>query len=427
MAGKYCKAAIGFLLNSFSNRRFFWICVILLSAWNMTTIFLLMKNRSDTDSTSIGVTTSYLSWINTFPAVSLCLSKNRITKEFSEAVKRRAANNQSPSYTYIRTLYDYLFINPNNLYLKEEYCKEFNSTCGVDILDMRKELFASSCTEFMEQIYFSEKLLPNCEEIFKFHELEMGYCFLANNLIDYQNIETMPLVYSSLDEYRNLRLVLRSGLIYRYDLYIHSPENQPYFNALSYTITSDPSVHSFNVEGIDNHHDVIDEPVSQRMCKFDTETNDNKVLYSFSSCMSEIRSEIEMKLCNCTLFNQSEQNPLKYCGVEGIVCLDKENLATKVKSYVGSNMVCLPSCMEQQISYVGSREKNFNKYGDSIMVEIEITSPPTARYFRAVTQTKLDLVVAIGGVIGLFTGASLLNILEIISMIFSKIRLMFKN
>ncbi|EDW32466.1 GL10426 [Drosophila persimilis] len=129
------------------------------------------------------------------------------------------------------------------------------------------------------------------------------------------------------------------------------------------------------------------------MCKFDTETNDNKVLYSFSSCMSEIR----------------------------------KNLATKVKSYVGSNMVCLPSCMEQQISYVGSREKNFNKYGDSIMVEIEITSPPTARYFRAVTQTKLDLVVAIGGVIGLFTGASLLNILEIISMIFSKIRLMFKN
>ncbi|XP_033233293.1 uncharacterized protein ppk29 isoform X4 [Drosophila pseudoobscura] len=390
MAGKYCKAAIGFLLNSFSNRRFFWICVILLSAWNMTTIFLLMKNRSDTDSTSIGVTTSYLSWINTFPAVSLCLSKNRITKEFSEAVKRRAANNQSPSYTYIRTLYDYLFINPNNLYLKEEYCKDLNSTCGVDILDMRKELFASSCTEFMEQIYFSEKLLPNCEEIFKFHELEMGYCFLANNLIDY-------------------------------------PENQPYFNALSYTITSDPSVHSFNVEGIDNHHDVIDEPVSQRMCKFDTETNDNKVLYSFSSCMSEIRSEIEMKLCNCTLFNQSEQNPLKYCGVEGIVCLDKENLATKVKSYVGSNMVCLPSCMEQQISYVGSREKNFNEYGDSIMVEIEITSPPTARYFRAVTQTKLDLVVAIGGVIGLFTGASLLNILEIISMIFSKIRIMFKN
>ncbi|XP_022223868.2 acid-sensing ion channel 5 [Drosophila obscura] len=425
MAGKYCKAAIGFLLRSFSNRRFFWICVILLSAWNMATIFILMKNRSDTDSTSIGITTSYISWINTFPAVSICLSKNRITKEFSEAVKRRV--DQSPSYTYIRTLYDYLFINPNNLYLKQEYCKEFNSTCGVDILDMRKELLASSCTEFIEKIYFSEKPLPNCEEIFKFHELEMGYCFLANNLIDYQNIEKMPLVYSSLDEYRNLRLVLRSGLIYRYDLYIHSPENQPYFNALSYTITSDPSVHSFNVEGIENHHDVIQEPVSQRMCKFDTETTDNSVLYSFSTCMSEIRSEIEMKLCNCTLFNNSGKNTTKYCGVEGISCLDRENLAARVKSHVGSNMACLPSCMEQQISYVGSREKNYNEYGDSHMVEIEITSPPTAKYFRTVTQTKLDLVVAIGGVIGLFTGASLLNILEVISMIFSRIKHIFTH
>ncbi|XP_034650040.1 acid-sensing ion channel 5 [Drosophila subobscura] len=446
MAGKYCEAAIGFLLRSFSNRRFFWICVIILSVWNMATIFMLMKNRSDTDSTTIGVTTSYISWINTFPAVSICLSKNRITKEFSEAVKRRSADGHSPSYTYIRTLYDYLFINPNNLYLKEEYCKEFNSTCGVDILGMRKELFASSCTEFIEKIYFSEKLLPNCEEIFKFHELEMGYCFLANNLIDYQSIEKMPLVYSSLDEFRNLRLVLRSGLIYRYDLYIHSPENQPYFNALAYTITSDPSVHSFNVEGIENNHDVIEEPVSQRMCKFDTETSDNNVLYSFSTCMSKIRSEIEMNLCNCTLFSQSKNSSINYCGVEGISCLDKGsgkysssssdcsvklykilsgNLPARVIRHVGSNMACLPSCMEQQISYVGSREKNHNDYGDSNMVEIEITSPPTAKYFRTVTQTKLDLVVAVGGVIGLFTGASLLNILEVISIIFSKIKRTF--
>ncbi|SPP73222.1 Hypothetical predicted protein [Drosophila guanche] len=403
MAGKYCGAAIRFLLRRFSNRRFFWICVIILSLWNMATIFMLMKNRSDTDSTSIGVTTSYISWINTFPAVSICLSKNRITKEFSETVKRSSADGHSPSYTYIRTLYDYLFINPNNLYLKEEYCKDFNSTCGVDIVAMRKALFASSCTEFMEKIYFSEKLLPNCEEIFKFHELEMGYCFLANNLIDYQSIDKMPLVYSSLDEFRNLRLVL--------------PENQPYFNALAYTITSDPSVHSFNVEGIENNHDVIEEPVSQRMCKFDTETSDNDVLYSFSTCMSKIRSEIEMNLCNCTLFNHSKNNSINYCGVEGISCLDKGNLAARVISRVSSNMACLPSCMEQQISY-----KNHNDYGDSNMVEIEITSPPTAKYFRTVTQTKLDLVVAIGSVIGLFIGASLLNILEVISIIFSKIK-----
>ncbi|XP_034141911.1 uncharacterized protein LOC117592329 [Drosophila guanche] len=416
---KHTKCMYNGRTNCSKHGIFFWICVIILSLWNMATIFMLMKNRSDTDSTSIGVTTSYISWINTFPAVSICLSKNRITKEFSETVKRSSADGHSPSYTYIRTLYDYLFINPNNLYLKEEYCKDFNSTCGVDIVAMRKALFASSCTEFMEKIYFSEKLLPNCEEIFKFHELEMGYCFLANNLIDYQSIDKMPLVYSSLDEFRNLRLVLRNGLIYRYDLYIHSPENQPYFNALAYTITSDPSVHSFNVEGIENNHDVIEEPVSQRMCKFDTETSDNDVLYSFSTCMSKIRSEIEMNLCNCTLFNHSK-NSID-CSVKLYKILSG-NLAARVISRVSSNMACLPSCMEQQISYVGSREKNHNDYGDSNMVEIEITSPPTAKYFRTVTQTKLDLVVAIGSVIGLFIGASLLNILEVISIIFSKIK-----
>ncbi|KPU76888.1 uncharacterized protein Dana_GF13482, partial [Drosophila ananassae] len=387
-----------------------WMFVILFSGWNMIRIFILMKHRYETDSTSIGVSTSYSRWINTFPSIGVCLSKNRITEVFTNAVKRRFPG-ENPPYSHIRTLYDYLFINPNNLYLKADYCNKFNSTCGVNILDMRRELFAQKCSEFMEEITFAEKILPDCEKIFKFHELEMGYCFLANNLFDYPSIEEMPLRYTSLDKYRNFRLVLKSGLIYRYDLYINSPEDLPYFNAVFYAITSEPSIHSFNVEEIHNNKDVINEPIAQRMCKFPSESNEEGSIYSFSICMSNIRSEMEMQLCNCTLFSNKYQR----------------NLVTKVKDYVGYNTACLPSCIEQQISFVGSREKEFSKYEGKNVVEIEIASPPTVRYLRTVTQTKLDLIVAIGSVIGLFFGASLLNLMEIISMVISQIRKIFKR
>ncbi|XP_016990351.1 uncharacterized protein LOC108052479 isoform X2 [Drosophila rhopaloa] len=424
MSRKAVKGCIGFLLFFVKNKRLYWTFVIIVSGWSMITIFILLKNRYETDSTSIGVSTSYSRWTNTFPSIGICLSKARITDDFTDAVNKRFPGGKQP-YTYVRTLYDYLFINPNNLYIKPDHCKELNSTCGVDILEMRRELFPTSCRDFLDKIYFAGKLLPDCEKIFKFHELEMGYCFLANNLMDYESTEKMPLLYSSLDKYRNLRLVLKSGLVYRYDLYVHSPEDLPYFNAVTYAINEEPMIHSFNVEEIHNHDGVIYEPVSQRLCKFPSESSIKGLPYSFSICMSLIRSEIEMKICNCTLFSHKDFSAMNYCGVKEISCLETGKLAEKVKNYVGNNIVCLPSCVEQQISPVGSREKRSKiDETEGHVVEIEIASPPAARYYRTVTQTKLDLIVGIGSVIGLFFGASLLNLLEIISFFFKKFKTM---
>ncbi|XP_043947552.1 uncharacterized protein LOC108026489 [Drosophila biarmipes] len=424
MSGKAARAFINFLIFLVSNKRLFWIFVILVSGWNMVTIFILLKNRYETDSTSIGVSTAYSRWTNTFPSIGICLSKSRINKEFTEAVKRRFPGQKQP-YTYIRTVYDYLFITPNNLYIKPEYCPDLNSSCGVDILDMRRELFPKNCSTFFDKIYFAEKLEPDCHKIFKFHELEMGYCFLANNLMDYDSTEDMPLRYSSLDKYRNLRLVLKSGLIYAYELFVNSPEDLPYFNAVSYAVSTDASIHAFNVEEIHNQDNVIEEPISQRLCKFPTESAIEGLPYSFSICMSLIRTKIEMELCNCTLFSHKDQTSKNYCGVTNVSCLEHGRLAEKVKSYVGANMACLPSCMEQQISLVGSLDgKSTLPEDEGFVVEVQIASPPTARYFRAVTQTKLDLIVGIGSVIGLFFGASLLNILEIVSYFVKKIKIM---
>lgn len=47
-------------------------------------------------------------------------------------------------------------------------------------------------------------------------------------------------------------------------------------------------------------------------------------------------------------------------------------------------------------------------------VVIEVANKPTIRLIRNVTFTRLDFVVSIGGIIGLFFGASILSLLEII-------------
>ncbi|KQS63096.1 uncharacterized protein LOC6548124 [Drosophila erecta] len=410
----------GFLKSFVQKKGLLWIFVLGVSGWSTVTILVLLKNRYETDSTTIGVSTAYSRWINTFPSIAVCLTKTRVTTEFQYELQKYLGQNLS--YTIAKTIYEYAFINPNNLNEKVASCK---SPCDVDITKLRREFFPTNCTEFFEKVYFRDELMPDCEEIFKFHETEMGYCFLANNLLDYKTIEDMPLRYSSLDKNRNLRLIFRQALIYAYELYVNSPEDLPFFNALSYGISNEPQIHAFNVEEIHNQEGVIDEPVSQRKCKFPSESSVEGFPYSFSTCMSVIRSQFEMELCNCTLFNPKDRNESIYCGIAATQCLERANLASKVKEYVGKNMVCLPSCVEQQISLVGSimDTKNVYKNGEHV-VEVQIASPPTARYHRSVTQTKLDLIVGIGSVVGLFFGASLLNLLEIISYFIRTVKTM---
>lgn len=56
------------------------------------------------------------------------------------------------------------------------------------------------------------------------------------------------------------------------------------------------------------------ETIAQRHCRFPDEKLENSVLpYSFSSCFTDKRIAMELKLCNCTLFTSPvECKKLRY-------------------------------------------------------------------------------------------------------------------
>lgn len=45
------------------------------------------------------------------------------------------------------------------------------------------QMLPKSCKEFMYNVTYSSISYENCEDIFKFHQSRMGFCFLANNLM----------------------------------------------------------------------------------------------------------------------------------------------------------------------------------------------------------------------------------------------------
>ncbi|CAH1958702.1 unnamed protein product [Acanthoscelides obtectus] len=76
---------------------------------------------------------------------------------------------------------------------------------------------------------------------------------------------------------------------------------------------------------------------------------------------------------------------------------------------------CVPSCFEPEYNVV-SLTKESSAMPSKISVGIQ--SLPTARFRRIVLKSKLDLVVSIGGTAGLFIGASLLSIVELVYLLF---------
>lgn len=115
----------------------FWISVIIISGWNMGLIFYLMIKRLGTDSTSIGVTTSYIHWRNTFPSVSICLVKGKVTENFTNTIKERIASNSSP-IQYIKYFHEQMFITSAGGASKPPAC--YPSTCKIDIIELKKEV-----------------------------------------------------------------------------------------------------------------------------------------------------------------------------------------------------------------------------------------------------------------------------------------------
>lgn len=89
-----------------------------------------------------------------------------------------------------------------------------------------------------------------------------------------------------------------------YSVYVHSPEDLPYFNANPLNLRkADADVcYLFNIIEMKNKEDVADLAVHKRNCRFPKEGIDRiNMPYSFSSCFLDLRVTIELELCNCTI------------------------------------------------------------------------------------------------------------------------------
>lgn len=122
--------------------RLFWLIMLISSGAGMVFILQLTLKRFYTDVITIDVDTSFLHWDNTFPAVSICLTKGRSSSaKLKNYIKDAKIPYSSSEISFVRLIHFYMFMSPENMgfSLKNE-CAGLNETCGVDIELIRSEV-----------------------------------------------------------------------------------------------------------------------------------------------------------------------------------------------------------------------------------------------------------------------------------------------
>ncbi|CAO1426504.1 unnamed protein product [Diamesa serratosioi] len=402
--------------------KIFWVIFIGISCWSM--YYLLLQNANDYNeqAASINLNTNYKDWNNTFPAISVCVTKGRSTNKIKEFLEEHwnSANQEIPTgIRYYKIILSYLFLNPYQPLdgINLASCSVYNETCGIDLDVMKRYLLPQSCKDFMQDLTYFNKQYDNCESIFKYYKTEIGDCFTANSIYSndgkhLDSFNSLPLKYMNSDQLdRVLKFKYSDLQLVALKLFIHSPEEFPDGNSNSYVLRKSDAQTFLGLKTteIENQPDVKFEPKERRQCQFPYEyLGSNKVPYSITNCFSYQRMQRELLNCNCTLPIGNVPKNSTICNINQFQCV-KDLVYNEDQEL---ETCSLPSCIAMQIEEISHIDTDvLNSMGS---LTVEVMNKPTLRFVRRVVETKLDIIVEFGGIVGLFLGASILSLLELI-------------
>ncbi|KAK3932273.1 Pickpocket protein 28 [Frankliniella fusca] len=410
------------------SERLFWtiVCVAAL----IGTYFLLMSsyNAFQYHAVSFVSETAYLDWNTTFPAVSVCETESP-DKLYESATKVFGVKRNRNLDFFLR---DIVFFDGT--------CRSCSTQCGTvmnctnDFLSIIN-MVRSNCTSLINNCRWNGEPFDCCQNFLPL-QTETGFCFTINSLHNRHflngsrvNKQLIDLISNRRTGPGTLDFMAKESI----KIFIHAPEDVPNFNhpqdekeSLFWGLNFHMR---FAVTEIENDPQLLDVSVAQRNCRFPHENpltlHDR---YSYSTCIVECHAKYQMLFCNCTHHYMPNMHglPVKTCGVEGLACLNQHSetlrsLKTSWSTKPGLACDCVSSCTEPEYSVVWKSSQGNDAEGDAeheqeqgTRVRLMLDSLPTTRFRRNVVRTRLDLVVSMGGTAGLFLGASLLTLVELV-------------
>ncbi|XP_063708484.1 uncharacterized protein LOC134837064 [Culicoides brevitarsis] len=395
-----------------------WCCTLFWFFFIMQDMIVSTLKHSKADSVAVNIDTSYARWENNFPSIAICFRKDRSCEGLFSFLDEYFGDNPPPQKrSFYRFAQTYAFIAPartvNEISL--DVCLAYNATCGLNLDVIQAKAMPTTCSDFiLSTKYLGEE--RKCEELLTLERTEMGICYTTRAV-------KKPLKFSRKSPFPiQLEFEYKASDGYGMDLFIFSPGE----SVTSYdTPFALPKVGSYLFVGLlltetKSQKEVQAVDPSIRRCKFTFEkTPVYNFPYSVANCHMELRIQEEMKACNCTA-PVNRYPHLKYCDIHGLNCLKtikRKGVPKNSDDPVVDDSGCVALCTEMQITVTGNYMRESRELAGKGKVIIEITNLPNMRYIRTLMTKDLDIIVICSSIVGLFTGASILSLLEIFYLI----------
>ncbi|KAL4716308.1 hypothetical protein ACJJTC_014788 [Scirpophaga incertulas] len=270
--------------------------------------------------------------------------------------------------------------------------------------------------------WWDGKLFPCCERFLPIHT-EYGVCFAFNSRVTgnattytINRVIGLPVLEFTATKDIGIRIHSPDDIVSvgMENIFGRRPVDVPMITDLEVILGAEQIVSDKTLSAI---------PLAARGCLYSAERPAFAPHWPFrrytpNTCMLYCRAHTQMALCNCTHHLMPRMHDMTPCDIQGLVCLSK-----KKGSLDKATCECPMSCEEisYKIVHVFSNRTTHNippemKVRGTRGV-VRIGQLPASRIRRSAIRTPIGLVVDMGGVGGVFFGASLLNVIEILYLI----------
>ncbi|KAK5638688.1 hypothetical protein RI129_012983 [Pyrocoelia pectoralis] len=397
------------------TERLFWLtcCVI---SW-ISSAMLMRAAWYDFQNNAISfvVETDYLNWDTQFPAIAVC----ETDAQDSIAVVSDTLYGESHDYNLDEMINEFVFFRGLSHYALQLCGSKVtpHPECFKYNFSFYETMVRAPCSKLFSKCKWNNKEFDCCKYFSKI-DTELGSCYVINSMQAKEKKGRLRMI-SNRHTGPGAFSVQIAGIA---NVYLLSHQDVPCLTTpQSDVIQVAPATHyrrSIVLHEIHNQPEVRDVSVDQRNCRFPEESNlDTYKSYSYSACNVQCRKDAQIARCNCTHHYMPNTDIGKQCHIRGLECLnDHYNNWAVLKPHwadrPGLVCPCVPSCTDIEITTI-SNDK-FGTRDDWATVEIVLEHLPSERFKRNVVRGKLDLVVSMGGSVGLFVGASLLSFVEMI-------------
>ncbi|XP_028043512.1 sodium channel protein Nach-like [Bombyx mandarina] len=386
--------------------------MLLVCCFGSTAVLKATLGLYTEDAINYSVETNYLEWETPFPAVTICEANDP-----GDRIKEYL-NVTGLTQKYSAFLKDVLYWNSKHC-SKCVNCK-MNLTCIPNYLELIDKI-RWNCTQMLTDCWWADEYFSCCDR-FRPTRTEYGLCYVFNSkLTNEGKVITV-----------NRRIGLPSLLFSAAKpviIKIHSPDDMVSValeNALS-SCTSLPLVNDFeaSLRVEQTITDVAVQSISpvSRDCLFSHEVPSFAQhwpfkKYSYSACVLYCRAKAQTDVCNCTHHYMPNIGDFPTCNISGLACLHLNS-----DSLIVEGSECPMEC--DNVVYTTIQTSCFRHTGKlhpslvhrGTRGSVKLGQLPTLRVRRHAIRDMLGLVVDFGGVVGVFFGASLLSVLEIVYLL----------